>query len=334
MVSIKERYNNYKRQFITAKKRKEAYKLQEYNIVNAPFETIDAIIISGQPRGGTTWLAETMMTHPTTGIIWEPLHPKLMAKFDRTRELGSELGNFPFIPEAAKNEDLEEWMSDVLSAKFIPYEYISWPPGANNNLLEKKQWIVKFCRANRMLPWMVEHLDIRPPIFLLRHPCAVVSSQLRHEAFDYMGSTYEKDNGPYDELYKKYEHILKSVNSEVGKLAAWWAMDNVLPLTHDYNNKKWVTVTYEELVSTPKQGFSRIYNGINMEMPQNLITDLDRPSSTTKPGAMVLHGGNQLEGWTKKLKADEIDEILDIVHAFGIDIYTKELEPDYSKLYF
>ena len=112
-------------------------------------------------------------------------------------------------------------MSDVLSAKFLPYEYISWPPEANNNLLDTKQWIVKFCRANRMLPWMVEHLDIRPPIYLLRHPCAVVSSQLRHEAFDYMGSTYEKDNGAHDELYIKYEHILKSVNSRIGKLSAW-----------------------------------------------------------------------------------------------------------------
>ena len=71
-----------------------------------------------------------------------------------------------------------------------------------------------------------------------------------------------------------------------------------------------------------------------MEMPENLIEGLHKPSSTTKPGAMVLQGGNQLEGWSKKLKPAEVDEILEIVHAFGIEIYTKELEPDYTKLYF
>ena len=107
MTTISERIKNYKRGLKIRSMRNKAHKLERRNKQNNTFSPRDTIIISGQPRGGTTWLAETMTTHATTGIIWEPLHPKLMAKFDRTRELGIELGNFPFTPEAAQNEGLK-----------------------------------------------------------------------------------------------------------------------------------------------------------------------------------------------------------------------------------
>jgi hypothetical protein len=332
MIKITERFSNYKKQFEIAKQRRQVEKIEKFNNLNEPFSTTDPIIISGQPRGGTTWLAEVMASDKNTGIIWEPLHPVLMEKFEICRNFASELGHFPYIPEEIENEELVKFFEKVLTSKFIPYEYISWPKNINENLIDKNQWIIKFCRANRMLPWIVKHIDIRPPIYLLRHPCAVVSSQLRHEAFDYMGNEYKSENGNYNDLFIQFEDVLKDIKTRNGKLAAWWAMDNVLPLTHPENNKKWITITYEELISQPEQSFKHLYDRLDLPIPNHLITNLNRPSSTTKPGAMVLNGGNQLEGWKNKLTKSEIKEILDIVHAFGIDLYTDNIVPAYDKI--
>lgn len=332
MVSFSERLSNYKKGFIIAKLKRQAKKNEFLNIKYNRFNTTDPIIICGQPRGGTTWLAEVMSENKKTGIIWEPLHPVVMSKYEKSSRFINELGHFPYIPEDIKNEDLKLLFEDVFTARFLPFEYVRWPEKINGTNMNKDHWIVKFCRANRMLPWITKHLEIRLPIYLLRHPCAVVSSQMRHEAFKNMGSEYNSENGIYQDLFSQHEDILKTVKTPIGKLAAWWAMDNVLPLKHPENNKKWITVTYEELISRPETSFKHLYDRLDLPMPTNLISNLNRPSSTTKPGAMVLEGGNQLEGWKNKLTRLEIKEILDIVHAFGIDIYNDNLEPDYSKI--
>lgn len=331
MIKISERFKNYKRQFEIAQQKRQAKKVEIYNKRNGPYATNDPMIICGQPRGGTTWLAE-VMADKKTGLIWEPLHPKLMEKFKHTKKLGNDLGNFPYLPEDQDDKRLVEFFNKILKVEFLPYDYISWPKKVNRNLMNKEQWIVKFCRANRLLPWMVKNLDCRPPIYLLRHPCAVVSSQLRHNAFDQMGSLYKRENGVYNDLFLKYEDLLKSVKSPVGKLAAWWAMDNILPLTHPENNKQWITVTYEELISESESSFQHLYERLGLSMPDDLFSKINKPSSTTKPGAQVLQGGNQLEGWRNKLTSSQIEEILDIVHGFGIELYNEELEPDYSKI--
>lgn len=47
-------------------------------------------------------------------------------------------------------------------------------------IMRCKYHIIKFTRANRLLRWMAEKFPIKPPILIIRHPCAVVSSQILH----------------------------------------------------------------------------------------------------------------------------------------------------------
>jgi hypothetical protein len=332
-LSISSRIQNYRRQLEIKWLSYQAGKVEKNNIETGRFKTTDPVIISGQPRGGTTWLAEVMAADAHTGIMWEPLHPRRFQNNPELAAMGKAIGNFPYIPENAEFPEAKAYLEKVLTATFLPYELVAHPREVNRNLTAKTEWIVKFCRANMILPWMVKNIDVRPPIYILRHPCAVISSQLRHQAFDNMGNTFEVQQSRYNDIFVQHEHVLRKVNSRIGKLAAWWALDNLLPLNSEMNNKKWITITYEELVLNPEQHLAAIYKRLDKTPPAGLQQKLNKPSSTTKPGAMILDGGNQLEGWKKKLKREEIHLILDIVHEIGIDAYTDASEPDYSKIY-
>lgn len=37
-----------------------------------------------------------------------------------------------------------------------------------------------------LLPWIVKNFNVNP-ILLIRHPCAVVNSQIRHENWNHIG---------------------------------------------------------------------------------------------------------------------------------------------------
>ena len=38
----------------------------------------DALVLTGDPRGGTTWLMEILCAWPGTALNWEPLHLSLI----------------------------------------------------------------------------------------------------------------------------------------------------------------------------------------------------------------------------------------------------------------
>jgi hypothetical protein len=48
---------------------------------------------------------------------------------------------------------------------------------------------------------------------------------------------------------------------------------------------------------------------------------------------MVANMDAQLSKWRESLTEKQIERILSIVSAFGLDFYTEEIEPDYKKIY-
>jgi len=41
-----------------------------------------------------------------------------------------------------------------------------------------------------------------------------------------------------------------------------------------------------------------------------------------------------IDGWKKQLTTDQVKKILHIVHGFGINFYSENIEPDYEILYY
>ena len=335
-VSSGERFRNYlkqiKKQYWIAK----SNLLESYNRISNRFKVEDNIVICGTGRGGTTWLAELFLSVPKTAILWEPLHPVVLRN-TKYADLSLQLGNMPYIPENEVWDEAYDFFNDLMQGKILFREFIirnnkKFLKDESADLFTMDKWIIKNCRSNMLLPWLVRNFELRPPVFLIRHPCAVVSSQLRHISYDSFVPGFEKPGGRYTDIYYQYEKIIREAKTREEALAIAWCLENIIPLNHPANNKGWITVAYEDLIVDPESHLKNIFSRLSLPMPDGILEKVDKPSFTTKEGSPILEGKNQLTGWQKHLSKDQVNLILGIVEKFGIEIYDHNPSPS-LKLY-
>lgn len=181
-----------------------------------------------------------------------------------------------------------------------------------------------------MLPWLVNNFNITP-VLLVRHPCAVVSSQLKR------GFYFKKDfiarlfKGKYKDIYIKYKSIFEEINTTEEYLAAIWAITNIYPVKHKYNNKKWLTVSYESLLINPGKELARLSSWLDIDIEKD-DASVFKPSFTTDDKTSFSKK-TQISKWETRLSEKQISVIITTVQKFGVDFYTKDTEPDYNILY-
>jgi len=307
----------------------------------ATYDLQRTVILSGVPRGGTTWFAELLMTTPDTTLIWEPFMPsqwrdRLRLRFAPdapARQFAAELAIdwTPHIPEGADWPEAREFFHQLLTGQL----FFSSMRQSQFPLRPTRHHLIKFCRANRLLPWMVANFALRPPVYLIRHPCAVVASQLRHPVWADGWQTYVMMPGRYaSELHAPYRDFLASLSTPEEVLAARWCLDQLVPLRHPENNRRWITVAYERLLQAGHDEVSRVWGRLGLAVPTDLDALLTRPSAMTREGSPILSGGNQLTGWRKHLSSEQVGRVLATVETFGLSkIYSDALEPNYDRLY-
>lgn len=123
---------------------------------------------------------------------------------------------------------------------------------------------------------------------------------------------------------------IKAIDSRTSMFANWWAIRNSVPYLH--LNKRWLTVSYERLYLYPEAELERISAWLGTDVTKSALQKISRPSATTIAGSAIAEGGDQLANWQKILNQQKVAEILEIVHSYGIDAYSEDLEPDYGKL--
>jgi len=290
----------------------------------------DTIIISGLPRGGTTWLMEIMATlSPSYKTLFEPLNRQY---FPEVKKLG--LPPRPYIP-LEEESLIEDYFRQIFTGKVVShYPVYSLSPKYIYRRLAFNKLIVKFVRANGILPWIAKNFRVRGIYFLIRHPCATISSQLESDAIPHpltkdivlRDASQIPQIGENEKLMEK----LKTITTREEFLSAIWSMSNYIPLssTKPY---PWHTVAYEKLITDWKKEIKRIFGYIGEKTPERAYSMFKKPSKTTKDFSYV-GTKNQLEKWKKKLSKRQIEKILRVTHWFGLDFYTEEPEPDYEAL--
>ncbi|MGM0582487.1 MAG: sulfotransferase domain-containing protein [Bacteroidota bacterium] len=285
-----------------------------------------SLIISGDPRGGTTWLSEIIMENPNTALVWEPLSIPLIPDLNKLN-----FSHRQYIPENDNWSEAKSYFTKVLSGNAFNHHLLQ--KQSYKNLLNPNQTHVKLCRANQLLPWLTNQFQFKyAPIYLVRHPCAVVASQLKQGGWDHVSDKfhipYEK---PYPEFYSQHEDFLKSIDSKVKVLAATWCLCNSVPLNHQENNKNWITITYESLVMDGVKQIERIEKRWGIKFPETSYQKLQKASATTVKGSPILErNGSQLEYWEKQLSQKDIQDIFEVINYFDIQIYDRNPMPKFT----
>ncbi|MHA2215353.1 MAG: hypothetical protein ACXACY_05445 [Candidatus Hodarchaeales archaeon] len=301
----------------------------------------ETIVVSGSPRSGTSWLGPLIGRAPGYCYSHEPLQLK---QFPGGKRVGLEWRTH-IHPDESKSE-IEDYMGKVLTGQIGKPRPVDG--GGFISILKNRKLVVKFVRANRMLGWLNRRFPSKAIVVILRHPCAVVSSQIT------MG---EGDKGPWknvtppeqdtiqshfggripDEAVEKFGDLLKSIETREGTLAATWCLDHYFLFNHYLNSKTlktcpWIFTSYESLLEEGLDEFKRIYSEIGIDVPYNLEGYMKKPSNVSSSDLNLINLERQLSKWKDKLTDEQIDEILGIVKEFKLDFYTEDTRPNINQL--
>lgn len=302
----------------------------------APCNIEDTIVVSGSPRSGTTWVLELFRLLPGYKAMNEPL------MYEEARRDHGFSWRTHLAPEAAGAQQYEH-LNDLLRGKAgTP----AWHHASSSyveqlwELATRRKLVVKFCRLNRMMHWFAGQFEVRGIIFVVRHPCAVVSSMRRHGGWDeenveaeQVRDYAEPDDGLPPSLERPFVPILDRIESRIEALATLWCLDHYVPLVEQAEGVfPWTLVPYERLVTAGRNELRRITDALGVEVTPQMKDKLRAPSSSVK-GELHRDAERQLSKWKRHLSSAEADAILRIVEEVGLSrFYTEELEPNYEAL--
>ena len=291
----------------------------------------DVIFLTGAPRSGTTWLYELFSALLNTSFgIWEPLNPN---KYRMLRHYEEPLR--PYLKPGTQSIKDAIFFSNLLKGKLHQastmekFDLRKFFYGQQHN----QPLIIKSVRGNRILPWLAEYFHLKYGFLLLRHPCAVISSQLEHGSWEYVKPTDSLKHPKIvrallDDLPQVKELLNRRMTPEE-KLAVTWGFDYYIPLK--YRNNYYNILIYENLVVHNPEAINAMLNslGISYE-PRKLSKLLTKKSSTTKEVEAITQN-DSLSKWKTRLSEEQVHRILTVARHFGLDFYSESAYPDMNQ---
>lgn len=282
------------------------------------FKPDKQILVFSDPRGGSSWMAELLKAIPDTAIIWEPLNTQEVREF---RKLG--FSSRQHIPEFAQWPEAKRAMAKMLSGRIIN----EWTSSHTyfQEYFEAKRLIIKICRGNRLIPWLTEQFDFDlKPVYLVRHPFAVVLSQLQHGGWNYSFSGINVTDTKGYSLYEPHQKLFDSITTIEEERMISWCLSNKYLLEHERNDMDWITVYYEDLLTDPAGQLNRIFDRWQIPIPDAIMEKVRRASSTTRDGSSLHDTKSQLTKWKKRLSKEQIKSMSQILEYFNIKNYSSD----------
>lgn len=274
-------------------------------------------LIFSDPRGGSSWLMEIIQHITAEPVVWEPLfigydsHPFKQINF----------GWRQYIPRDEEWKAAKDQFDRLFGGEILVNNILY--KSTFEQVVKSKSLLFKFCRGNALLPWLTENYNFQhKPIYLIRHPFAVVSSQLRHSGWDYSFSGFNIPDQPFTDHYLQHKDFLKTITTKEEIMVAEWCLTNSVVLSDKNNNKSWLTMNYEEFVMNPEQSLSRILTSWGIEFDLSSI-NFTKNSSTTKadsPDQVV----ERLWNWQHKLNKPQLERMGRVLDYFNIEVYSKD----------
>ena len=273
-------------------------------------------LVFSDPRGGSTWLAEILRSIPSTALLWEPLHLNFVKELNALK-----FGWRQYIPEDFEWPDAKFFFDQALSGKVINEWIIS-----NSTLLEyihAKHFIVKICRGNMLLPWLTNNFNFTfKPIYLVRHPFAVVNSQLKQGGWNQVSNKFKIPETPFNDNFLIHKKYLNSLESREEILTAVWCISNSIPLNHPNNNRKWITAYYENLLIEPGKCMSKIFDIWKIAIPEGIEKTYRIKSRTALKETNIESPFNQLSRWERELTGHQIKKMQNVLDYFEFKMYS------------
>jgi hypothetical protein len=274
--------------------------------------------IFGAGRSGTTWLGALVASHPEVSYRFEPFHrlQKKQIAIHEARQL-MEVDTFcdrdlPQVYDALLPAYPELEKSPFFAKKFPTR--LSWGKAMLLPIARKNPWGARLFRylytplnspmlvfkEVELIPVLLSLLERTniPIVYLMRHPCAVVSSLIKGEQQALMPSgrrTVLKSilANNFPQLLQDYGDKLETLTT-AEQQALLWLVDVQQAIQVCQKRSNGLVVIYEELVENPLTIATKVFKHYGLEMvPEtlNFIKESSQASRTNqlKRGEMFIN---------------------------------------------
>jgi len=262
--------------------------------------------VAGTARSGTTWLVDLIASQIPSRILFEPFNPDLVSDYGRFQY-------FQYMRPGTENPEFYAFAQKIFTGGIRNH----WIDHQNERIISNFR-LVKEIRANLALKWLHDNFHEVPILFMIRHPCAVVLSRME------LGWATDSDIKPFflqpqliEDHLGPYLDLIQSAANIEEKHAVIWSICNLVPLIQFHPGELKI-VYYENLCAEPEAELNGIVQAIGYKYTSPLVNISDQPSQTTRLASAVVTGTDKIEGWKKKLSRSQIDNILRVVHGFGL----------------
>ncbi|WP_162892233.1 sulfotransferase domain-containing protein [Salinibacter ruber] len=302
--------------------------LRAYGAVraNTTYDIQDTIVVASTGRGGSTWLTEILATLPGYTVLWEPLH---LGNNPACEDHGFDWQNY--IPRGAAAPSRRAYLQQLLTGENLSTQILTSLEFRPSRLLQPAGgYLVKFVNANMMLPWITDTFPVSA-VLMIRHPCAVVASQMKHGAWGHV--TKDEITVP-NKLFERYPHlpsVYESIEAQEEVLAFEWALQTYVPLQAD-PPRPWFLTSYEDLVVNGPSVVESMFEHLGHPVPDAAYEQLHVPSATSSDRLQQREGTERLRTWRERLSPQQADRILSVARDVGVTCYDNSLRPDHEAL--
>lgn len=305
-------------------------------------------IILGSGRSGTTWVLDCLAQANGLRPVFEPLHQNESA-------VGSDFA-YDVLTSGDSATRLEHYLEDIVSgrthSRWIDYRAprglfsprprhfksvdstMRWLSDWRKYLRRRQQLresvnrqecLIKCIRGNLMAGWFAGQLSFRTAL-IVRHPCAVVESQLR------LGKTWDpssvrrryRDNSRLDALTNgRYRQLLMGDLSTIESLTLNWVIENQWPIERSADAGYSVHY-YEDLVGGAESSWRRLCESLDL----NRIPDaelLRRPSQQADVNSTPEATDFSVPGWKKRMSEKDLAKVQGILDSTNFMIYRADI---------
>ncbi|MFH2111612.1 MAG: sulfotransferase [Candidatus Bathyarchaeota archaeon] len=271
--------------------RKALTALDKHVFLKKDFKPEEAVTIFGSHRSGTTWLMETLSRVPGYISVMEPFQPKWFP------------GSARYQPRPnPKQPKITEYIKKTLEgkAKCTASKY-----KLNFKTLRRRytgdKLLIKFVRANTLIELVLKEFKVRTPVYIIRNPYAVISSQLR--------------TGIHPELTLLYKKQSTDIETTLTKV---WYVDQKAPL--NMNDSRLYKIKYEDMVTDPIKTMTPLLKRLRKEEHiHDILETIQRPSRTTARPKVKDIDDKILNRWKNELNKTQIKNITDTLEHFNFD---------------
>lgn len=262
----------------------------------------DTVLIAGIGRSGTTWLGDLINYDKRFQTLFEPLHP------ENGVDLRHKLYNGLYLRPDTCDDTLKSEVRALLTGQRRNAYVDQYNEGD-----EGSRFLIKEIRLGLTLKWLYTQFPAMPIIYIMRHPGAVVSSQLRL-GWKFQSRIFQRMlSQPHliEDYLSPFTGVMRAAHTEFEMSVLYWCVIHYV-LFKQFHPDQIHWVFYENLASDPLNELKKIFTYLKLPLHEEAINPIiNRPSKTT----WKLESAS---GWQATFSDRQVKFMLDALQMFGL----------------